>query len=668
VRAAGPQTIDTRAQHQLGYPSFILHPSALIICHSSFPMSLLDYAVIALYFAIVIGIGFWYQRRASKSLQSYFLAGKSMHWLALAMSGSVATFDITGTMWIVTLLTLFGMKSMWNHWMWGFLMAAFFMSYMGKWVRRSNVMTGAEWMVTRFGDGRDGRIARLAYTVLAVVMLAGFIGYAFQGIGKFAAVYVDLGAVADSLAGAPPIVASFAHDLAQHEVEVCAVVIFAVTTLYVLLGGLYGVVATNVLQTVILTVASILIALVAYCHLTPEMLAEVAPVDQTSMTSLAPHWHLPSSADLPTEYAIYAFFGPLVMMWVIKGLLLNLGGPGQMTDFQAFLATRSARDASKLGAAWSGFLVVRWAMCMGIALLALTGLAQARDPEQVMPMVLQEYLPMGARGLVIAGLLAAFMSTFSATVNAAASYVVRDLWQPLFARQASERHLVWASYAATVGVVAVGMLIGFQADSIREVWDWIMMAVGAAFVVPNVLRWYWWRLNGWGYATGTVVGMLAALALPVSLKLAALWHLPLENGEALPWGPGLFHYLNRPYVAFPVVCSLSVVACLVGTWVTRPTDESVLIAFFRSVRPFGFWGPIRNRCGLAREAVNEPGESAVLAAVNVVLSGVVVLGAYLAPMYLVGHWHLHAAACLAVAIAAAVPLYFTWYRNLPPAE
>src|SRR3989304_1956457 len=106
-------------------------------------MSYIDYAIIVVYFVLVIGIGFWYQRRAAEGLERYFLAGKSMHWLALAMSGSVATFDITGTMWIVALIYLFGMKSMWNHWMWGFLMAAFFMSYMGKWGRRSGVVSGA---------------------------------------------------------------------------------------------------------------------------------------------------------------------------------------------------------------------------------------------------------------------------------------------------------------------------------------------------------------------------------------------------------------------------------------------------------------------------------------------------------------------------------------------
>ena len=129
------------------------------------------------------------------------------------MSGSVSNFDITGTMWIVTLIALFGMKSMWNHWMWGFLMGAFFLAYMGKWVRRSRVMTGAEWMLTRFGAGAAGRTARAAYTLMAVVTVVAFVGYAFQGIGKFASIYV----------GVDP--------------KTCAAVVFAVTTLYVLLGG-----------------------------------------------------------------------------------------------------------------------------------------------------------------------------------------------------------------------------------------------------------------------------------------------------------------------------------------------------------------------------------------------------------------------------------------------
>ncbi len=218
-----------------------------------------------------------------------------------------------------------------------------------------------------------------------------------------------------------------------------------------------------------------------------------------------------------------------------------------------------------------------------------------------------------------------------------------------------------------MGVVGVGTWIGFPAGSIREIWDWIMMAVGAAFVVPNVLRWYWWRLNGWGYAAGTAVGMLAALALPFSMKMAPIW-FPTGEGMEPTWQMQLAYTLNRPFVAFPVVASLSLIGCLAGTWLTRPTDETILVSFFRRVRPFGLWRPIRRRSGLSAEQLDDPSESMTLALLNVVLASIVILGAYLAPMYLVGHWHAHALWWLGTAIAGAAVLYFTWYRKLPPAD
>jgi len=242
----------------------------------------IDYAIIVLYFVAVIGTGFWYQRRASQNIESYFLGGKRIHWLALAMSGSVSNFDITGTMWIVTLITLFGMKSMWNHWMWGFLMGAFFLAFMGKWIRRSNVMTGAEWMVTRFGDGRDGFTARIAYTLMAVVTVAAFIGYAFQGIGKFTSVYIDV------------------------DPRICATAIFAITTLYVLLGGLYSVVITDVIQTIVLTIGSIVIAVVAYVTVSPETIAGSVSSD---WTSIVPVWRL-GSAELCLVSCCYCTESP----------------------------------------------------------------------------------------------------------------------------------------------------------------------------------------------------------------------------------------------------------------------------------------------------------------------------------------------------------------------
>ena len=578
-------------------------------------MALIDYAIVAAYFVVVIGLGFWYQKRASRDLESYFLGGKRLHWVALAMSGAVSNFDITGTMWIVTLIALFGMKSMWNHWMWGFLMGAFFLAYMGKWVRRSAVMTGAEWMLTRFGDGPAGRTARLSYALMAVVTMVAFIAYSFQGIGKFAATYV----------GADP--------------RLCAVVIFGATTLYVLLGGLYSVVITDVIQTVILTVAAIVVAVIAYLQVSPDLLERL---HAGNWGSLVPTWRLAHPEALPAAYAEYEFFGALVLLWVIKGLLLNLGGPAQMYDFQRFLAARDARDAAKVGAAWSAFLIVRWAMAMGMALLALGLATEVTDPEQFMPKVLQTYLPLGLRGIVIAGLLSAFMSTFSATINSGASYLVRDLWQPLVRPQAGPRHLVGAGYVATVAIVLAGTAIGWEGKSIGGIFSWIMMVLGAAFAVPNVLRWYWWRMNGWGYAIGTLVGLAGAIGVPL---------LPVT----LPM-----------YVSFPAVCLVSLVGCLAATFLTAPTDAAVLASFYSNVRPFGFWGPVRRQAVASAEDAQAKSESPAFALVNVVLGGVAILGVYLFPMYLVGHWHGWAMVCLGVAALAAVALVFTWYRRLPP--
>ncbi|HCO94328.1 MAG TPA: hypothetical protein DIU00_10305 [Phycisphaerales bacterium] len=592
-------------------------------------MSLIDYVIILLYFAIVIGLGFWYQKRASENLRAYFLGGKGIHWLALAMSGSVSNFDITGTMWIISILYVLGMKSMWHHWMWGFLMGAFFMVYMGKWVRRSNVMTAAEWMQTRFGSGPAGKLARTTSALIAVLFTACFIGYAYKGIGKFATVYIPLETLAQYTSSL-----WLQHIFTAHEPDCLAVLIIGVTTLYVVLGGLYSVVVTDVVQTIILTIGSILVACIAWYHLTPELMSGLPE----NWSSLSVPWRIEEFAG--TDNAHFELFGALVIVWVVKGLLLNLGGPAQMYDAQRFLAARSPRDAAKVGAAWSLFLIVRWAMAIGIALLALTGITGVTDSEKVMPLVLLKFLPAGLRGIVIAGLLAAFMSTFSSTVNSGASFIVRDLWQPYFRPDAGEKQAVRFSYIATILLVLIGLGIGTQAASIAQIWDWMMMALGAGVVVPNVLRWYWWRMNGWGYACGTLGGIL--------LSLVALF------------------FPNTPiYYMFPLICGASLIASIAVSRVTRATDDEILVCFYKSVRPFGLWKPIAAKADLSEKELSAGSESMSRTIINVLLAMLAITGLYLFPMYLVGHWYLNSAIWLILAIAAVFALKYTWYQFLP---
>jgi SSS family solute:Na+ symporter len=582
-------------------------------------MKFLDIGIIASYFLIAIGLGFWYKKRASRNLEAYFLGGRRLHWLALAMSGSVSNFDITGTMWIVSILFVLGMKSMWHHWMWGFLMGAFFLAYMGKWVRRSKVLTAAEWMKTRFGEDIAGRFARTAYAIMAILTQASFLGYAFQGIGKFASVYIPLETLGNSTQ-----IPWLQTLLTRYEPQVLAVLIISLTTLYVLLGGLYSVVVTDVFQTIILSLSSLLIAGIAWAKLDATSLSKIP----ASFTSLRFPWRIDE------------FFGALVIVWVLKGFLMNAGGPAQMYDFQRFLAAKNERDAAKVGAAWSAFLVVRWAMVMGIVLLALTGTAGVADSERVMPIVLRDFLPIGLRGMVIAGLLAAFMSTFSSTVNSGASFIVRDIWQPLMRHNKTESQAIKFSYLATVVLVLLGIMIGFLGKSIADIWNWMMMALGAGVIVPNVLRWYWWRMNGWGYALGTLGGIVFSL--------------------------GALIFENLPdYYGFPLIVLASLAMSVLGALATQPVETQVLVSFYRTVRPFGFWKPVQEKAGLSLQDLSKKSESALRAFINILLGMVAITGIYLFPMYLVGHWYAQAAIWLSLGLAAAITLKFTWYTQLP---
>jgi Na+/proline symporter len=380
--------------------------------------------------------------------------------------------------------------------------------------------------------------------------------------------------------------------------------------------------------------ASIFIAVIAWVNLTPEKLSQL-PGD---FTSLKIPWRLPEFSG--TENAQFEFFGALVIVWILKGFFLNAGGPAQMYDFQRFLAAKNDRDAAKVGAAWSGFLVVRWAMAIGIALLALTGTVGVTDSEKVMPVVLRDFLPAGIKGIFIAGLLAAFMSTFSSTVNSGASFIVRDIWQPYFHRKTSERQAVRFSYLATIILVLLGITIGLQSDSIAEIWNWIMMALGGGVIIPNVLRWYWWRMNGWGYALGTLGGILFSFI-------------------------ALFSDNMPDFIIFPIVTSASLILCIIGSIITPPVERKILVSFYHSTRPFGFWKPIK------AESLPEVSKSALktenfpLTLLNVILGMVAISGFYLFPMYLVGHWYSQAMIWFSLGAAAVVALRFTWYKNLP---
>ncbi|MDH5551632.1 MAG: sodium:solute symporter, partial [Gemmatimonadota bacterium] len=202
-------------------------------------LHLIDLLIIAAYIAATIGIGFWISKRASRSIENYFLGGNTIPWYMLGLSNASGMFDISGTMWMVYLLFLYGLKSVWIPWLWPVFNQIFLMVYLSIWLRRSGVMTGAEWIRFRFGTSRGANLAHLIVVVFAVINVIGFLAYGFIGIGKFASTFLPWQLSADPATN----------------VNLYGLIITGITTLYVVKGGMFSVVFTEVLQFFIMTVA-----------------------------------------------------------------------------------------------------------------------------------------------------------------------------------------------------------------------------------------------------------------------------------------------------------------------------------------------------------------------------------------------------------------------------
>jgi Na+/proline symporter len=590
-------------------------------------LSALDQVIVVLYLAAIMSIGIAMKRRAAKGMSSYFLGSRQLPWWALAMSGSSSYFDITGTMWIVSTFIVLGLKGMWVHMLWGFPITAFYLAYMGKWIRRSGAMTGAEWMKTRFGSGKSGDLARFSYTLFAILTITALLGYGAIGMGKFGAIFLPFSPT------------------------VCAILILGVTGIYVVAGGFHGIVRVEIAQTIVLSTGAIAFAIIGYLH-----------YDAARFAALVPHsWGeiIPTSfrpADLQGVISggtDYSFFGALVAVWVLKGFLLCLSGPEQLYDFQRFLAARDERDASKLGALWGVIHTVRWCFTMAIAVMAILGIGDAvldaklkADPEAALPLIIGSMLPIGLVGFMLAALLSGFLATFSSTVNGGAAYLVKDVYQRYINPSADHKKLVRVSYVSSALLIVVGLIISVFGTSINTAFLWIFGTLAAGILPPNVLRWYWWRLNGQGYAAGVFGGMALSLG-QVLLDTTVL-------SEPLPL-----------YIGFPVIALFSTIITIVVSLMTEPTDLETLKNFYRKVQPAGAWAPAK-RAVLAETPDFKKQSPFRRDAFNTVVALIGITALYVSMLYLVLHRLEIGFTLLGTTLVSAIILYFTWYKNLPP--
>ena len=602
----------------------------------------IDIAIIFTYLVLTVLIGFWISKRASKDLDSYFLGSKSLPWYILGISNASGQFDITGTMLLVYFCFVYGLKSIWIPWMWPTFNQIFLMVYVGMWLRRSNVLTGAEWIKTRFGSGTGANLAHISVVLFALINVIGMIAYDFKGIGKFAQILLP-------------------WDL--HE-NTYAMIILTITTLYVVKGGMYSVVLTEVLQFAIMTIASITVGVIAIHHVSPDMIDAVVPA---GWQNLSFGWRLDlnwSGAFDMVQSSItkdgFSLFTVIMMLMLFKGVMASMAGPAPNYDMQRVLATRSPREASLMSATVNVVLYFpRYMLVAGLTVLALGPLRETLqgmwktaaqgggqpDFEQILPVVIQSsIIPVGLTGLLLAGLLAAFMSTFAATVNAGPAYIVNDIYKRFINPTASNKSQIRMSYATSVLVVAVGIIFGFLTESITEVTLWIVGGLYGGYVAANLLKWHWWRFNGFGFFYGMIIGTIGAMVVPPIVK--HFW-------------PGT----NTLY-AFPAIFLFSVLGCFLGTLLTKPEDEEILKDFYMTVRPWGFWKPILEKIK-AENPGFEPNTGCRRHWFNVTVGIIWQVTLVALPVYIVIQNPRGIVGTLAVLVATTLILKKSWFDHLP---
>ena len=537
-----------------------------------------DIIILVVYFVVMIGIGVYVTRRASKNMESYFLGENSMPWWLLGVSNASAMWDITGTMWLVYILFAYGLKGVFLPWLWAIYNQIFDAVYLSKWVRRSKVRTGAEWVQTRFGTDTGGELARAVILLFAIISVIGFISYDFQGMGKFCKVFLP-------------------WDLSPNTY---AILIMGITAIYVVLGGMLSVVLTDFVQFLLMALSSIFIAVIAVNTVSADSLNSLTPEGWQNILfgwNIDLNWNslLPALNSKIADDGWANGFGLFFMLMFSKGILSSMAGAAPNYDMQRILAAKNPKEASLMSAIVSICLIPRWILISGITIIGLAFITPQfnkmgnADFELVLPYVINNFLPAGLVGLILAGLLSAFMSTFSATVNAGAAYLVNDVYKPYLNPNATDKTLVRAGYLASILVLIAGISVGFFLSSINSITQWIVSGLFGGYTAANVLKWYWWRLNGYGYFWGMLTGILCALMLPI-----------VKTQYALTF--------NDLY-AFPVILIASAIASIVGSLFTKPVEAETLKKFYRDVRPWGFWQPVYEMCR-AEDAAIEPNRDA----------------------------------------------------------
>ncbi|MCE7068016.1 sodium:solute symporter family protein [Dyadobacter sp. CY326] len=605
-------------------------------------IKLVDFLVIAAYLVLVTVIGIITKKQAQQSKNNYMLGGRSMPFWMLGVSNASGMFDISGTVWMVSIMFIYGVKSIWLPWLWPVFNQIFLMVYLSIWLRRSNVSTGAEWMLTRFGNNKDSSPSHKIIIAFALLSCLSFMAYGFIGLGKFIEIFIPWKYVQ------PHVPIKIPQAYAAH---VYGVIFTLFTVFYSLLGGMKSIVWADLIHYAIMVFVSVVIAFIAMQALQNAGSLPV-PVGWDNLffgKELGLDWstHIPE-VNKKIEAQGFAPFGYFFALMTAKGILASLAGPPPSYDMQKILSAKTPREAAMMSMIVNVVLLpTRYLLIIGVTILGLLfykelniSIVDKKDFERILPAVLNAYVPPGLLGLVLVGLMGAFMGTFAGTFNAAQAYLVNDVYIKSFNPNASNKQISRMNYLLGLAVMTISILLGFLTKDVNSILQWIVSALFGGYIASNVLKWHWWRFNSSGFFWGMLAGIICALIAPY-----------IFTGTV-------------PLFYFPVILLISTVGAVAGSLLTPPTDLGTLKTFYKNVRPWGFWGPVLAAVQ-SEDPLFVPNRNFRWDMFNVLIGITAQTSITALPVFLILLMPMQTTiAAVILAICVAI-LWKTWYKKLP---
>ncbi len=640
--------------------------------------NLFDYTVFVIYLVILMGMGFYLKKKASGSLEDYFLGGRNMPWWVMGFSGMASYLSLAGSMVIVSFLYYMGPQGLYIAFRGGAcLVLVVMMVWSGKWHRRSGCITGAEFLKFRFGSDGASQLSRVSAAVVGFISTIGLLSLIAKGLGVFLSMFLPYSPIT------------------------CSLFFVTIVTIYTIFSGFYGVVVTDVIQMILIIIGVIFICIMAVNKLTlfgGEFETIVYKITNN------PEWFssLPSlKASMPSGYETYQYVVLLAAFALLNNVIF--GTPAGADPKQ--LACRTDKDCSKMTIMWAITLVVRWPLMIAfvvlgmflvnnmfanldqfsqIAVLIKTHLPEVNNvnwtdavsgislhpenyaelvsllqsllgdnwqeciimldyygninSEAIIPAVMKYMIPPGMRGIIMIALIAASMSSFDSAVNATAGLFTRDIYQNLIRPKAEIKELILSSYVFIVVLVTLGFLMAFTVRNINDIWGWIVMSLGTGMVVPSTLRYFWWRFNAWGFNAGLLFGAFAAV-----FQRALYPEMDVK-------------------IAYIIIFVATLFFSVVTTLMTKPTASDVLENYYLKVRPFGLWRPFKNRLTESSLRCSGSEHKRDLWALPFSLIAHVTL--MLSSMQIILRLWYSFAVTFGIFVLCVIILYFVWYRHL----